>query len=663
MRKDARLLLTIIFFVIGLAAAVFLSTVLHILLTQGSAELRIPGIAECVGGIRSDRQHGLLFLSLLTMVVLLCIFYFMTNNKPYQSDVIQVTPHISTPVPVGQNQHGSSRWLKPEEKDKAFSSYILHKSGRAQDAQRKGKLTDNSGGPPLSHGGLVVGKADEGSHERIYFMGSDSHTLTIGATRSGKSRCLVVQTICTLALTDESILISDPKAELYHYTATFLEKQGHRVAVLDFKTPRLSDHYNLLQPIIDALAEKDLEAAEMRAWDLTNILVGKASPNGERIWHDGEMSVIAAGILCVVYDNMEKPEFQNLTNVYWFLAEMCKSIDGKMPILEYVKQLPQNHPARPLLSISDVAPARTRGSFYTAALTTLRLFTSRSIYGITSKSDFSLTELAASKMALFIILPDEKTTYYPIASLIVSQLYELLANLADKRGGRLPRRVQIILDEFGNFTPIADIANKLTVAGGRGMLFSLFVQSFNQLVDKCDENVAAIIKSNCQTWVYLQADDKNTLEEISGKLGTYTASGYQLSSNHGKFQTPSASHSISLLERKLLTPDEVARIARPHQLVTSRTYPAMMYAPDLSEWHFNNILGMGDPEHNRKLREKKENSRPVKTDMNADIRLWNVWIPYQQALEGAQKEAQKNAAFSKMRREAIHSRFNNPSED
>jgi type IV secretion system protein VirD4 len=186
----------------------------------------------------------------------------------------------------------------------------------------------------------------------------------------------------------------------------------------------------------------------MLAWDLTNTLVGKS--NGEKIWTNGEMSVIAAAILCVVCDNKKRPEYQNLTNVYWFISEMCKSIGNKMPMLEYVKKLPQNHPAKALLSISDVAPSRTRGSFYTSALTTLRLLTSKSIYAITNQSDFAIDGVGEKKQALFIILPDEKTVFYPIASLIISQQYELLANMADRRGGRLLQRVNFMLDEFGN---------------------------------------------------------------------------------------------------------------------------------------------------------------------------------------------------------------------
>ena len=186
--------------------------------------------------------------------------------------------------------------------------------------------------------------------------------------------------------------------------------------------------YNLLQPIIDAISEGDTDRAEMLAWDLTNNLVGK--PEGEKIWTNGECSIIAAAILCVVCDNQKRPEFQNMTNVYWFISEMCRTIGNKMPLLEYVKKLSPSHPARALLSISDVAPSRTRGSFYTSALTTLRLFTSKSIYAITHTSDFTLADMGSKKQALFVILPDEKTTF--LSPLLLS-LYRSNTNFWQRR--------------------------------------------------------------------------------------------------------------------------------------------------------------------------------------------------------------------------------------
>ena len=292
-----------------------------------------------------------------------------------------------------------------------------------------------------------------------------------------------------------------------------------------------------------------------------------------------------------------------------------------------------------------MAPSRTKGSFDTSALTTLRLFTSKSVYAVTHKSDYDIAQIGQKKQVLFMVLPDEKTTYYPIASLMVSQLYELLVLQSDRRGGRLQNRVNFVLDEFGNFTKLNDFTNKLTVAGGRGCRFNLFLQSFEQLTEKYNKETAAIVKSNCQTWIYLQADDKETLQDICDKLGKYTTSAYQLSSQHGKYVNPSSSSSISLVARDLLTTDEIRRISRPHQIVVSRAHPAMMNAPDLSQWYFNKMCGLGDPEHNREVREAREAARPIRSKLTDDIPLWNIWVYYAKDLQ-LKEDRQKSQALA-----------------
>ena len=73
--------------------------------------------------------------------------------------------------------------------------------------------------PNLTQAGVVLGmKKLENSRspadrkEQIYYVGDDVHCLCIGATRSGKSRTIVVQSICALGLAGESLVVSDPKA-------------------------------------------------------------------------------------------------------------------------------------------------------------------------------------------------------------------------------------------------------------------------------------------------------------------------------------------------------------------------------------------------------------------------------------------------------------------
>lgn len=497
----------------------------------------------------------------------------------------------------------------------------------------------------FSSGGLVIGmKKLRGGKELFYYIGDDTHLLGIGATRSGKSRTMVIQSICFLALAGESMIISDLKGELNQYTGTFLKRLGYNVIILDFKNPLKSDRYNLLQPIIDAIDEDNLPKATECVWDLVGILVGDAK--GEKIWNNGEASTIACAIMSVVYDNREgeRRKYQTLTNVYYFIAEMCKPIGKNIPIVEYVKVLPENHPAKPLVAISEIAPERTRGSFYTAALTTLKLFTSSYINAMTMASDYNPKDLGRKKTALFMVLPDERTTYYSIASLLVLQHYIQLVNESDGRGGRLKNRVNFILDEFGNFAAIPSFDTLLTVGGGRGMRFNLFLQDFAQLESKYDEKVAKTIKGNCQVWDYLQTNSPETLKEISEKLGNYTVSTYSLSSQSSKYQTPSSSASVNLTGRALLMTNEIAQIDRPYSLITSKENPAIMYSPDLSKWNFNTMLGLGNKKHNEKVRDYREKQRIERmTKKEAEkIELWSeCWKYWQKQCEGMQQPQQQ----------------------
>ena len=502
----------------------FFTAALHRVLSGQMKTFAMVPVWECLAGLFTEQKQGMLFLSFECFVLLCTVLFFTQNSRSYQSDLMKVTDEIEIPVPVGQFQHGSSRWMREEEKDRVFEvctispanpvikelidtgyegldflkdsekvdtkaagepedrelsgsfvpideeaekeadagkeneetkieetdegyetvEYAYEKKEPEQEknvpaCEEKGKGDGQDPYRILKEGGIVIGMTKCGQKEKIHYIADDTHTLTIGATRSGKTRTLVLQSICLMALAGESLVISDPKAELYQYAAPFLEKLRFDVICLDFKNPEKSSRYNLLQPIIDAVNRGEMDKAEMYAWDITNILVGDNTSN-EKIWENGEKSTIAAAILCVVVDNAKRPEYQNLTNVYWFVAEMCKAVGNKTPMQEYVKKLRLGHPARALLSISDVAPSRTKGSFYTSALTTLRLFTSRAVYSITHKSDYDIADIGKKKQALFFILPDEKTTYYPIASLMVSQLYELLVHQSDERGGRLINR-------------------------------------------------------------------------------------------------------------------------------------------------------------------------------------------------------------------------------
>jgi len=311
---------------------------------------------------------------------------------------------------------------------------------------------------------------------------------------------------------------------------------------------------------------------------------------------------------------------------------MCVMTEKEPPISKYLATLSDDHPAKTLMGIANVAPARTRGSFYTSALSTLRLFTSHLIADITSTSDFNPKDIGEKKQALFIILPDEKKTYYPLASLFIAQSYQMLVKVCNENGGRLNRNVNVILDEFGNFSKMPDLSSMVSVGAGRGIRYNFFVQSLSQIVEIYGKESSETIKGNCMNTIYLRSEDLSTLEEISKKLGTYTVASNSKSSSYSHHSAGSSSVSVNLTSRALLTPDEVRMIDRPYSLILSKFYPSMLIAQDISKYMFNRMFGLGSKKHNIELMMERSSLREQRKNPDS-IPLWGIWnfyktVPY-----------------------------------
>lgn len=434
-----KFIIFIIMLVITIPICIYISNIIHLSLLGefvNISNIEFWSVIESL--VENEKQRNLyLLLQALFILFLIFVFYIQKDNV-YESTLVYVTNKIRTPAVAGQGQYGTARWLTEHEHEEIFKKNILDREQQINNQR-------------FDAGGLVVGFKRKKKKEEIFYVGDNTHSLTIGATRSGKTRTIVLETIGNLGLAGESMILSDPKGEIYDYTAEFLEKLGYEIFVIDFKSKNKSSKYNFLQPIIDAVNEEDYQKAEELAWDLTASLVGDENSKMEPIWRDGEMSIIAGTMIAVVYENKEHPEFQNLTNVFSFISEMCRTEGNTMPINNYIKNLDESNPASRIFGIARIAPEKTRGSFFTAALTTLKLFTSEGIYGMTCESDFSLKDTGKKKRAIYMIVQDDKTTYYSLASLFVNQQYTSLVEVADERGGRLERRTNFILDEFREF--------------------------------------------------------------------------------------------------------------------------------------------------------------------------------------------------------------------
>lgn len=611
-RKRQKIQFAIIVIIISLFITPYLSALLDQFLSNNfdTNSLNVSYFGSFILLIGNKKQLSL--FALMECGIIFYLIYTMTQSfgKIKPTETMQVADNITIPVAVGQGQHGTSRFMTKKEMREAFHT-VIHNP-------KKQLIVDGNLG-------LVLGMTKEGINEVIHCISEDINSIIIGTTRSGKTRRAILETIWLRALAGKSMIFTDVKGELFIYTHKFLKSLGYDVIDFDLRETKHSKKYNYLDKIVKAIKEGDIPKAIDYTWDLVSVMVGV--PKGEPLWTNGQSAVIAAGILVVA---MEAPDkYKNLTNVYYFLAKMCKEDDeGKMPITKYFEKLPDTHPAKGVFEVAEISPEKMRGSFFGMALTTLRLFTNWNVADITCESEFDLSDIGKKKTALFVIVPDEKETLYPLVSLFMNQAYVTLVETANQYGGRLPYEVDMLWDEFGNFPEVPSFGSMLSAGLSRGIRFSIVIQDFQQLEKRYKDDYGNI-KGNCQILVYLKTTNLNTLEEISKKTGTYTMEVNSISSSSsGKnYSNSNYSSSVNMQSRALLLPEEVGRISKPDSLVlNSGNFPAIMHAPDLSEYEANSIFGLGDEEYNKKVIMERSKERPTREPK--ELTLWGIWERY-----------------------------------
>lgn len=618
-QKQKRMKMWAVLTVIEILLSVLLADLLHQLLTNiGNQTLGLSNISisyvKALWLLFTDKNHqAMFFVCQLAYGALMLYCTLSIQPTVARVDTVFVTDDIEIPVPAGNGQHGNERFLKEAEKEELYNVFSF--SGREK---LEGK------------GGIVVGMQLVNGKESIYYIGKDLHSLIIGASGSGKTRRILLETLWLQIITGLSVVVSDVKGEIYYYTHKFAEKQGYKTYALDLRNPRKSIHYNFLQPILDAFDEGDEAKAIDYTWDLVSVLVGEQK--GEPIWYNGESATIAACILIIARDAPK--EYRNMANVYYFLAFMCETDEmGEMPVNQYLEELDDTHPAKGVFAMAKVAASKTRSSFFTSALGTLRLFTNPNVAEMTSYSDFNLKDISREKSILYLMIPDEKKTMYPLVSILITQMYALQVELANESGLRLPVDTDFDLDEVGNFPVIPSLGNILSAGRSRGVRANLIIQDFQQLESKYKDDFKNI-KTNCQVKVYLKSDDPDTLKVISENCGKYTVevSSASTSVSDGK-KDMNYSSSASLAARALLEPAEVKRIKAPYSIcLITGEYPGINLLPDLSQYRLNKLYGLGDEAYNTKLIMEREAERVERKI--PPINLWGIWNEYKVENEG-----------------------------
>ena len=453
--------------------------------------------------------------------------------------------------------------------------------------------------PNIEAEGIPV-KAEETKKDFNITLAKPAHTLIIGTTGSGKTTTFISPTIQILANTKSkpSMLISDPKGELYALHAKSLLKRGYDVKILDLRNPYCSIRWNPLEKPFEMYQEmlsldnkvsvneeegyyifenkiyydkdelnaviqvKKQELFDEVYEDLNDIcsVLCPVKNKSEPIWESGSKNFILAITLAMLEDSenpnnemtKEKFNFFNIMKIATNTQNDCEDL------MEYFKH---RSPISKSVSLSKQvldASDKTRGSYLSTIFDKLSMFSDMSICSLTSANEIDFAEISTKPTALFLQIPDEKETRHTLAAMVILQAYKALVAKANTYPDlSLPRSVYFLLDEFGNLPQVHKLEQMITVGRSRKIWLALVVQSYAQLAKVYDEKSADIIKSNCNIQIFIGTTDQKTIEEFSKKCGNYSIIQKNVSfssSNDG------VGSSVSVKERPLIYPTELAQL-------------------------------------------------------------------------------------------------------
>jgi type IV secretion system protein VirD4 len=366
------------------------------------------------------------------------------------------------------------------------------------------------------------------NHDDVTIDHSDSHTLVIGPTGSKKSRLVIMPVIRILgnAQAKESMIISDPKAELYNRTASYLQEQGYTIYVLNLRSPRFGDCWNPLDIPYNFYCNGEIDRACEFVNDIAENLIHNKKLTGDPFWEDSAGSLFFGLVLLLFKLCKEKnmnDSYIHLGNIVR-LRNMLFANETKNILWNYARQDPIIESA--LIGTVETA-SETRGGILSTFDQKMRIFNIQpNLLGMLSKSSIDFKIISNSPTAIYLIMPDEKTGYHGLVSLFVKQSYEYIIFHAQNKkeqdgfhAGVLKQRLNYVLDEFSSLPTIRDFPAMITASRSRNIRFILVIQSINQLVQRYGEE-SETIQTNCNNWIFLTSRELPLLRNISELCGT-----------------------------------------------------------------------------------------------------------------------------------------------
>ena len=513
---------------------------------------------------------------------------------------------------VGDGQHGTARWATPAEVRKTFrfvpfQPALWRKGEQLPDAQ--GLVLGCVGKIPAPPEFSLLGKTVHPLiPEKLWKHGGiralvdcdDIHCLMIGASGVGKTAYFLYPNLEYACASGMSFFASDTKGDLArNYGAIARDCYGYQVAVVDLRNPTRSDGYNLLTLInhyMDVCRREPANLAaraksEKYAKILSKIII---NPDGENFaqnqyFYDAAEGVLTAVILLLaeylppkrIHGKLQ--ERRHIVSVFKLVQELLAPsiLPGKNEFQLLMDRLPEEHKAKWFSGSALTAAEQSMASVMSTVLSRLNTFLDSELEQVLCfDSAMDAESFAAKKSAIFLILPEEDTTKNFMAGLMIQTLSRELFSVADEHDGKLPSRVVSFCDELGTM-PAFDILPLFSAGRSRRLTLVPIIQSLAQLEKNYGKEGAEILTDNCQDTIFGGfAPNSQTAEVLSKALGSRTVMSGSIS--RGKNDS---SQSLQMIERPLMTPDELKSIPKGHFIVMKTgTHPMRTRLRLFLEW-------------------------------------------------------------------------------
>ncbi len=500
---------------------------------------------------------------------------------------------------VGDGQHGTARWATDTEIRKTYALVPF-------------QVPDWRAGKNLPEAqGLVLGSIS-GKHGITALVDKDDvHCLMIGASGVGKTAYFLYPNLEYACASGMSFLALDTKGDLARNYGAVAEKYyGYHVSVVDLRNPTRSDGYNLMTLInryMDkALREHSIEAYG-KAENLINILAHSIiSPKGEEsrgqndYFYKAAEGVVASVLLLLAEflppDKDHPTERRHLVSVFILIQQLLapSGVRGQSYFKQLMDMLPAHHRARNLASSALESSDQATASAMSTALAQMNTFMDIALEQVICfDNHIDAEKFAKEKTALFLILPEEDRTKNFMAGLMIQNLSKELFELAEKGSGRLPNRVLFYCDEFGTM-PAFDVEALFSAGRSRGITLVPIIQSLAQLEKNYGREGAEILTDNCQDTIFGGfAPNSQTAEKLSKAMGSRTVLSGSVS--RGKNDP---SQSLQMMERPLMTPDELKSIPKGSFVVMKTgTHPMQTKLRLFLDWGITFGEPYATPEH------------------------------------------------------------------